>query len=207
MSPSQASETCASASSATSPWTFEYTNAIKECQDTVPSVFEPARVMTSFLLTRRYLLKKRRGSKATMMTAKPTPRTAPVEATIASVVAVDKPGLSRQADSAPAVTRDHENRTRSTPRTASVEATIASVVAVDKPGLSRQADSAPAVTRDHENRTRSTPRAASVEATVARVVAIDEHVRPSAEPDPPTTSLAESVCWHDPHDRDDRYNQ
>src|SRR6266446_986471 len=142
-----------------------------------------------------------------MMTSKTTPRTPPVEATIASVVAVDKPGLSRQADSAAAVTRDHENRTRSTPRTAPVEATIASVVAVDKPGLSRQADSAPAVTRDHENRTRSTPRTASVEATIASVVAIDEHVSPSAEPDPPTTSLAESVCWHDPHDRDDRYNQ
>src|SRR5713226_926621 len=165
MSPSQASETCASASSATSPWTFEYTNAIKECQDTGPSVFAPARAMTSCLLTRRYFLKKRRGSKATMMTAK------------------------------------------STPRTASVEATIASVVAIDKPGLSRQADSAPAVTRDHENRTRSNLGAASVEATAARVAAIDEHVRPSAEPDPATTSLAESVCWHDPHDRDDRYNQ
>ncbi|HLR06992.1 MAG TPA: hypothetical protein VK117_14350 [Pyrinomonadaceae bacterium] len=121
--------------------------------------------MTSCLLTRRYFLKKRRGSKATMMTAK------------------------------------------TTPRTASVEATIASVVAVDKPGLSRQADSAPAVTRDHENRTRSNLRAAPVEATIASVAAIDEHVRPSAEPDPPTTSLAESVCWHDPHDRDDRYNQ
>src|SRR5260370_1214401 len=94
-----------------------------------------------------------------------------------------------------------------TPRTASVEATIASVVAVDKPGLSGQADSAPAVTRDHKNRTRSTLRAASVEATVARGAAIDEHVRPSAEPDPPTTSLAESVCWHDPHHRDDRNNQ
>jgi len=96
---------------------------------------------------------------------------------------------------------------KTTPRTAPVEATIASVVAVDKPGLSRQADSAPAVTRDHENRTRSNLGAASVEATAARVAAIDEHVRPSAEPDPPTTSLAESVCWHDPHDRDDRYNQ
>src|SRR5260370_1413485 len=123
MSPSQASETCASASSATSPWTFEYTNAIKECQDSGPSVFAPARAMTSCLLTRRYFLKKRRGSKATMRTAKPTPR------------------------------------------------------------------------------------AASVEATAARVAAIDEHVRPSAEPDPATTSLAESVCWHDPHDRDHRYNQ
>src|SRR5712691_768314 len=142
-----------------------------------------------------------------MMTSKPTPRTASVEATIASVVAVDKPGLSRQADSAAPVTRDHKNRTRSTPRTAPIEATIASVVAVDKPGLSRQADSAAAVTRDHENRTRSNLRAASVEATVARVAAIDEHVRPSAEPDPATTSLAESVCWHDPHDRDGRYNQ
>src|SRR6266849_1015345 len=142
-----------------------------------------------------------------MMTSKPTPRIAPVEATIASVVAVDKPGLSRQADSAAAVTREYKNRTRSTPRTASVEATIASVVAVDKPGLSRQADSAPAVARGYENRTLPDLRATSIEAAVARVVTIDEHVGLSAEPDPPTTSLAESVCRHDPHDRDDRYNQ
>jgi hypothetical protein len=80
-------------------------------------------------------------------------------------------------------------------------------MAVNEPGLSRQADSAPAVTRDYENRTLSNLRAASVQASDARVVAIDEHVRLSAEPDPATTSLAESVCGHDPRDRDDRYNQ
>src|SRR5260370_18643208 len=113
-----------------------------------------------------------------MMTSKTTPRTASVEATIASVVAVDKPGLSRQADSAPAVTRDHENRTRSTPRTASVEATIASVVAVDKPGLSRQADSPPAVTRDHENRKRSNLRAPSLHTPRPRHAAISETLKP-----------------------------
>jgi len=90
-------------------------------------------------------------------------------------------------------------------RSATVEATIASVMAVNEPGLSRQSDSAPAVARD-ENRPRSNLRPASVQTSNARVVAIDEHVRLSAGPDPATTSLAESVCWHDPRDRDDRYD-
>jgi len=95
------------------------------------------------------------------------------------------------------------------PRTAPVEAAIASVMTVNEPGLSRQSDSAPAVARDYENRPRSNLRPASVQASNAsnaRVLAIDEHVRLSAGPDPATTSLAESVCWHDPRDRDDRYD-
>jgi len=91
-------------------------------------------------------------------------------------------------------------------RSATVEATIASVMAVNEPGLSRQSDSAPAVARDYENRPRSNLRAASVQTSGARVVAVDEHVRLSAGPDPATTSLAESVGWHDPRDRDDRYD-
>ena len=80
-------------------------------------------------------------------------------------------------------------------------------MAVNEPGLSRQADSTPAVTRDYENRPRSNLPPASVQASAARVVAIDEHVRLSAEPDPATTSLTESVCRPDPYDRDDGYNQ
>jgi len=94
-------------------------------------------------------------------------------------------------------------------RGATVEATIASVMAVNEPGLSRESDSAPAVARGYENRPRSNLRPASVQASNAsnaRVVAIDEHVRLSAGPDPATTSLAESVGWHDPRDRDDRYD-
>jgi len=96
---------------------------------------------------------------------------------------------------------------KANPRTAPVEATIASVMAVNESGLSRQADSTPAVTRGYQNRPRSKLRPAPVQASDARVVAIDEHVRLSAEPDPATTSLADSVCRHDPQDRDDRYNQ
>ena len=80
-------------------------------------------------------------------------------------------------------------------------------MAVNEPGLSRQADSTPAVTRDYENCPRSNLRPASVQASAARVVPIDEHVRLSAEPDPATTSLAESVCRPDPYDRDDGDNQ
>ena len=88
-----------------------------------------------------------------------------------------------------------------------IKAAATSVMAVNEPGLSRQADSTPAVTRDYENRPRSNLRAASVQTSDARVVAVDEHVRLSAEPDPATTSLAESVCRHNPHDRDNEYNQ
>jgi hypothetical protein len=66
---------------------------------------------------------------ATMMTSS-KPRTAPVEATIASVMAVDKSGLSRQADSAPAVTRDHKDRTLPNLRPTSIEATVARIMTV-----------------------------------------------------------------------------
>src|SRR5712692_4474912 len=67
---------------------------------------------------------------ATMMTSKANPRTAPVEGTIASVMPVDKPGLSRQANSASAVARDHENRTLSNLRPTSIEATVSRIMAV-----------------------------------------------------------------------------
>jgi len=65
-----------------------------------------------------------------MMTSKANPRTAPVEGTIASVMPVDKPGLSRQANSASAVARDHENRTLSNLRPTSIEATVSRIMAV-----------------------------------------------------------------------------
>src|SRR5712692_6845197 len=111
MSPSQASETCASASSATSPWTFEYTNAVTECQDTVSPVFAQARTYDRSWYARLSSEETPSIEVAMMMASKANPRTAPVEATIASVMAVNESGLSSQADSAPAVTRDHENRT------------------------------------------------------------------------------------------------
>ena len=50
MSPSQASETCASASSATSAWVMHYANGPGTCQET-PSLRDSAAEITEFELT------------------------------------------------------------------------------------------------------------------------------------------------------------
>src|SRR5205823_1366206 len=56
----------------------------------------------------------------------------PIKAAATSVMAVNEPGLSRQADSTPAVTRDYENRPRSNLPPASVPASAARVVPIDE---------------------------------------------------------------------------